>query len=75
MASMAETCISGVDRGDFSCYEMYAVFTSSDPFAVIEVPEYEQNNTDWVQIDVTEVSGSVVYQVYTIHFKNKTEKW
>jgi hypothetical protein len=53
---------------------MYGVFTSSDPNAVIEVPAFEQNNTDWVRIDITGISGSVVYQVYTLHFKNRTEK-
>ncbi len=74
-ATLAETCTPGVAEGDYFCYEMYAVFTSSDPNAVINVPEFEQNNTDWVQIDVTDVSGSVIYQVYTVHFENKTDKF
>lgn len=65
----------GVAKGDFFYYEMYGVFTSSDPNAVIEVPAFEQNNTDWVRIAITGVSGSVVYQVYTLHFKNRTEKF
>ncbi len=65
----------GVAKGDFFYYEMYGVFTSSDPNAVIEVPAFEQNNTDWVRIDVASVSGSVVYQVYTLHFKSRTEKF
>lgn len=74
-ATLAETCTPGVAEGDYFCYEMYAVFTSSDPNAVIDVPEFEQNNTDWVQIDVTDVSGSVICQVYTVHFESKTDKF
>ena len=65
----------GVAKGDFFYYEMYGVFTSSNPNAVIEVPAFERNNTDWVRIDIAGVSGSVVYQVYTLHFKNRTEKF
>lgn len=74
-ATSSMTWEPGVDKGDFFYYEMYGVFTSSNPSAVIEVPAFEQNNTDWVRIDITGVSGSVVYQVYTLHFKNKTEKF
>ena len=72
-ATLTNTSLSGVDKGDFACYEMYAVFTSSDPYAVIEVPEYEQNNTDLARIDITEVFGPVIHQVYTIHIKNESE--
>lgn len=72
-ATLTNTSLSGVDKGDFACYEMYAVFTSSDPHAVIKVPEYEQNNTDRVRIDITAVSGTVIHQVYTIHFENESE--
>jgi hypothetical protein len=63
----------GVAKGDFFYYKMYGVFTSSNPNAIIEVPAFEQNNTYWVRIDITSVSGSVVYQVYTLRFKNRTE--
>lgn len=73
-ATSSRTWDPGVVKGDFFYYEMYGVFTSSDPNAVIEVPAFEQNNTDWVRIDITGISGSVVYQVYTLHFKNRTEK-
>jgi hypothetical protein len=74
-ATSARTWEPGVAKGDFFYYEMYGVFTSSDPNAVIEVPAFEQNTTDWVRIDITGVSGSVVYQAYTLHFKNRTEKF
>ena len=74
-ATSSITWKPGVAKGDFFYYEMYGVFTSSDPDAIIEVPAFEQNNTDWVRIDITGSSGSVVYQVYTLHFKNRTEKF
>lgn len=65
----------GVAQGDFFYYEMYGVFTSNNPNTVIEVPPFEQNNTDWVRIDIANISDTVVYQVYTLHFKNETEKF
>jgi len=74
-ATSSRTWEPGVAKGDFFYYEMYGVFTSSNPSAVIEVPTFERNNTDWVRIDITDVSGSIVYQVYTLHFKNRTEKF
>lgn len=73
MATSARTWEPGVAEGDFFYYEMYGVFTSSDPTAENKVPAFEQNTTDWVRIDITGVSGSVVYQVYTLHFENRTE--
>lgn len=74
-SALVETYTLGVNEGDFFYYEMYAVFTSSNPNRAIEVPAFEQNNSDWVRIDITEVSGSVIYQIYTIYFDNKTEKF
>jgi hypothetical protein len=72
-ATSSITWEPGIAKGDFFYYEMYGVFNSSDPNAAIEVPPFEHNNTDWVRIDVTGISGSVVYQVYTLHFKDRTE--
>jgi hypothetical protein len=72
-ASYVGTWKAGVSRGDFFYYEMYGVFTSSDPNAVVEVPVFEQNSTEWVRIDITCVSGSVVHQLYTLQFKNSSE--
>ena len=72
-AAADRTWTPGVSKGDYFYYEMYGVYTSSNPNAVIEVPPFERNTTDWVRVDVTGVSGSIVYQVYTEHFKNGTE--
>ena len=52
---------------------MYGVYTSNEANATIKVPPFEHNNTDWVRIDITGISGSIVSQVYTLHFKNGTE--
>ena len=72
---LAKSWTPGVAKGDFFCYEMYGVFTSIDPDDIIEVSAFEQNNTDEVRIDITGVSGSVVYQAYTLHFGNETKKF
>ncbi|MCJ7762591.1 hypothetical protein MUP38_03935 [Candidatus Bathyarchaeota archaeon] len=73
VVTSAGVWISGVAKGDFIYYEMYGIYTSSDPDAVIDVPPFERNTTDWVRIDIADVSGSVVHQVYTLHFKNGAE--
>ena len=74
-ATYVKTWKAGVAKGDFFYYEMYGVFTSSDPNTIIEVPAFEQNNTDWVRVDITDVSGTVVHQLYTMQFKNRTESF
>ena len=74
-AFSTETWTPGVSKGDFFCYEMYGVFTSSDSYDVIEVPSFEQNNTDRVRIDIAGVSGSIILQIYTLYFENVTEKF
>ncbi len=69
----AQTLVVGVAKGDVFYYEMYAHYASSNPNAVIKVPPFEQNNTDWVRIEITDVSGSIISHVYTIHFKDGNE--
>jgi hypothetical protein len=72
--ALAELGEPGVVEGDFFVYEMYGVFNSNDPDTVIEIPTFERNTTDWVRIDIAEVYGSIVHQVYTLHFKDGSEK-
>ena len=74
-AILAKSWTPGVAEGDFFCYEMYGVFTSSDLNDFTEVSAFEQNNTDEVRIDIAGVSGSVVYQAYTLQFGNETTKF
>lgn len=69
----AETLAVGVAKGDVFFYEMYAYYSSSNPDAVIKVPPFEKNNTDWVRIEITDVSSSMISHVYTVHFKNGNE--
>jgi len=73
-ATSAQTQAPGVAKGDVFYYQMYGVYTSSDPDAVIVVPPFEANNTQWVRIEITDVSGSTIYHVYTLHFVNGTEQ-
>ena len=63
----------GVAKGDFIYYEMYGVFKSNKPNATVDVPAFEGNNTEWVKVEFTMVSGTVISHVYTMHFKNGTE--
>jgi hypothetical protein len=70
----AKTWAPGVAKGDFCYYETYGVYTSNAADARIWVPEFEQNNTEWVRVDVTEVSGSIIHQLYTLYFWNGTEE-
>jgi hypothetical protein len=70
----ARTLVPGVARGDVFYYEMYGGFSSSDPNSVILVPPFEANNTDWVRIKITDVAGSIINHVYTLHYKNGTEE-
>lgn len=63
----------GVAVGDYFTYQMYGVFTSNRSNTSMVIPQFEYNNTQWVRINITGVDGSVVHQVYTLHFVNETE--
>ena len=69
----AQTATPGVTKGDVFYYTMYGHFSSSDPDAVIYVPAFEANNTDWVSIEITDVSGPVISHVYTLNYYNGSE--
>lgn len=69
-AAVSQTWTPGVDVGDYFTYEMYGVFTSNRSNATIPIPRFEYNNTQWVRINITRIEGSMVYQVYTLHFNN-----
>ena len=64
---------SGVAEGDFFTFEMYGIYTSNHSNTTIAIPPFERNNTDWARINITAVLGSMVYQVYTLHFRNGSE--
>lgn len=63
----------GVSAGDYFYYEMYGVYTSNKPNMTLVIPQFEYNNTDWTRINITSVNGSIIYQIYTLHFKNGNE--
>ncbi len=63
----------GVAKGDYFYFEMYGVYSSNRSDILASIPYFEQNNTDWTRIDITDVQGSVIHQVYTLHFKDGSE--
>jgi hypothetical protein len=72
-ATVLKTYAPGVVSGDYFTYEMYGVFTSNRSNATLVIPQFEYNNTEWVRISISRVEGSMVYQVYTLHFNNGSE--
>ncbi len=69
----ANTWIPGVSEGDYFTYEMYGVYRSNYSNMALAVPVFEQNVTDWVRINITSVSGSIVNQIYTLHLVDGSE--
>jgi sugar lactone lactonase YvrE len=65
--------VPGVAKKDYFTYELYGVFTSNISNSSLVIPQFEQNNTVWLKIAITDISESEVYQVYTIHYRNGNE--
>ena len=63
----------GVKSGDHFTYEMYGVYTSNRSNTTIDIPSFERNNTDWVRINITSASGSVISQIYTLHYADGSQ--
>lgn len=61
----------GVCKGDYFYYEMYGVYQTNQ--SNLAIPQFEYNNTDWTRINITQIEGSIVHQIYTLHFKNGSE--
>ncbi|KON32421.1 hypothetical protein AC478_00275 [miscellaneous Crenarchaeota group-1 archaeon SG8-32-3] len=68
----AETSVVGVSQGDIFEYDIVAewnsAFTDETPAELIEL-----NQTEWIRITVTEVSGTVITTDVTTHYRNGTE--
>jgi hypothetical protein len=71
--TFAKTWKPGVSCGDYFYYEMYGAYSSSHTNATLKIPQFEQNITDWTKINITAIDGSIVYQQYTLHFRNGSE--
>ena len=69
----AKTWEPGVVAGDNFTYEMYGVFISNRSNTTIVIPQFEYNNTQWVRINITRIEGSLIHQVYILHFNNQSE--
>ena len=72
-AKSTQTWTPGVASDDYFTYEMYGVYTSNRPNIEINIPEFEKNTTLWARINITSVSGSIIYQVYTLHYSVGSE--
>jgi hypothetical protein len=60
----------GVKVGDYAQYETVFKWLGTTPMP----PTFEQmTNIDWVMINVTSISGSIIYFDGTVHFKNGTK--
>jgi len=68
-AASAEASAPGVAKGDVFYYNLYGICNSSDPDAMSASP-CEANDTDWVRVEITDVSGSVISHACTLHYKN-----
>lgn len=68
----AETSVVGVFQGDMFEYDIVAewnsAFTDETPAELIEL-----NQTEWIRITVTEISGTVITTHVTTHYRNGTE--
>lgn len=68
----AETSVVGVSQGDTLEYDIVSqwnsAFTDTVPAELIEL-----NQTEWIRITVTEVSGSLITTQVTTHYQNGTE--
>ena len=69
-ASETKTWAPGVTVGDYFTYDMYGVYANQSN---IMIPEFDYNNTAWTRINITQIEGSVVYQIYTLHFVKGSE--
>jgi hypothetical protein len=72
-AKSTQTWTPGVASDDYFTYEMYGVYTSNRPNIEIDIPEFERNTTLWARINITSVSGSIIYQIYTLHYSVGSE--
>jgi len=68
----AETSVVGVSQGNIFEYDIvsqaYSDFTDVIPANLIEL-----NQTEWIRITITEVSGSLITNQVTTHYQNGTE--
>ncbi|MBN1245313.1 hypothetical protein JXA31_06940 [Candidatus Bathyarchaeota archaeon] len=68
----AETSVVGVSQGNIFEYDIVSqwnsVLTDTTPATLIQL-----NQTEWIRITVTEVSGALITNQVTTHYRNGTE--
>ncbi len=70
---VSRTWNPGVTKGDCFFYQTYGIYISNLANTTLTIPEFEYNTTNWLRISITNVSGSIIYQIYTLQFKNGSE--
>src|SRR3972149_7977838 len=71
--AFAQTVTVGVSLGNILDYNYSLFWNSTDPTATVP-PEYiELNNTQLIQINIKNVSGTLINMDITKHFRNGTE--
>jgi hypothetical protein len=74
MAASAQPRTVGVSVGNTWRYSTAADWSSTDPTAKPPPDVVEYNDTEWLQVTVTGVSGTNISAQMTAHFKNSTEE-
>ena len=72
-ATFALEYLPGVTKGDVFTYSSVGYFSSNDPNAICPSNVLDQNNTEWIRVRITNVTGGAVYDEITAHYKNNTE--
>jgi hypothetical protein len=72
-ANSREFWTPGVTSGDYFTYQMYGIYASNRQNLSLVIPEFERNTTLWARINITGVSGSTIYQIYTLHYVDGRE--
>jgi hypothetical protein len=73
MTASAQTRTVGVHVGNTFRNSYVAYWSSNDPDATIPPAALEINNTEWLEIVITAVSGTNVTAETTSHYRNGTE--
>jgi hypothetical protein len=72
-AASAQTRTVGVSVGNKFRYSIVVSWNSTDPSAKPSSNLVEDNNTQWVEVNVTGISGTTITTQGTYHYKNDTE--
>jgi hypothetical protein len=73
VTASAQTRTVGVSVGNKFRYSLTVSWSSNDPSATPPSYIVDANNTEWVELNVTAISGTLITTQGTTHLKNNTE--